>query len=52
MNDEIYEFSGRKESYSWRSDDKGNLFMCPASAKDVSECVGEEVVDFTYSRGG
>lgn len=49
---EVYEFNGRKESMEWRKDDEGNLFICPASAKDLSECVGEEIVDLTYSRGG
>ena len=53
MKDEqVYEFKGRKKSMNWRKDKQGNLFICPADAKDLSECVGENIVDMTYSRGG
>ena len=52
MKAEINEFSGRKESYHWRKDSEGNIFLCPVSAKSLSECVGENIVDLTYSRGG
>jgi hypothetical protein len=51
-HEEVYEFRGRKESINWRKDNKGNIWMCPASAKDLSECVSEDIVDLTYSRGG
>ena len=52
MIEDMMEFKGRKESLEQRKDSKGNLFLCPASAKDFSECVGENIVDMTYARGG
>ena len=52
IEEEIYEFNGRKESMEWRKDSEGNIFICPAGSRGFSECVGENIVDMTYSRGG
>ena len=49
---EVYEFNGRKESINWKRDKAGNIFMCPMSVSDLSQCVGENIVDMTCSRGG
>lgn len=49
---DINEFHGRKVSFIQMKDSQGKLWLCPSDCVDHSACVSEDMVDFTYPRGG